>query len=59
MATDKVAMLNVLMGATLALMLAIRGLPVIPVDLPALTWEAVSTAEACFESDFSGCMLGP
>jgi hypothetical protein len=59
MASDQVVTLNALMGATLALMLAMRGVPAIHIDLPALTWNALSTAEPCFVSDPNGCMLGP
>jgi hypothetical protein len=59
MATDQAVMLNTLMGAMLAFMLVIHSLPTIRIDLPALSWQTVSMADACFESDFNGCMLGP
>jgi hypothetical protein len=59
MATDEVTMLNALVGAALALMIALHGVRAAPVALPSLNWSALSTAKACFETDPDGCMLGP
>jgi hypothetical protein len=59
MATDEVAMLNALAGAALALMIAIRSLPMIAIDVPGPSWKTISAAEACFQSDVAGCRLRP
>jgi hypothetical protein len=59
MATNEVTMLNALMGVALALMIALHGLRTAPVVLPSLSWEALATAEPCFVTDPTGCMLGP
>jgi hypothetical protein len=59
MAQNEVAMLNALAGAALALMVAIHGVPMIPLDIPGPSWKTISAAEACFQSDVAGCRLRP
>ena len=59
MVKDEVTRLNALMIATVVLMLAGHGLPVISVHFSGFRLDAACQAAACSESDDNACMLGP
>ena len=58
LARDEVTVINALVIATFALMLASGHLPLISLHIPGPTWEEILMGAACAEDDSVGC-TGP